>query len=331
MEKIMRFLKVLRKSLISALCLAILFSLSSAVMAEKPSDRGKPLDVIEKSNGYPSGPHFNLNIHGKDPDTFTCDEVIPGGKSVFIDEYGDSTIQYITNKKSNVTDLIAIDLCAECFSPDYDPVKVMLPYEELGFYAFARIRGKPDNGSNTEPSSVLLFPNLVVEACNDTNPENPDFPNYTQCPDDPLLALGLITFRDVYDATPQGFVRFDPGTTKGKGKSKAIDITRLFKWSGWICEEAIMDIDGDGIIDSYVPDDYDLDGQVDPGDGSVDIDDVIIWLQTEQPIGCTEYDDEWIMNIADLVVTEQTISNDGVKLLKVRFYPVETTFFEPQQ
>ena len=42
----------------------------------------------------------------------------------------------------------------------------------------------------------------------------------------------------------------------------------------------------------------------------------------------TYYENEWILNIADLVVTDQNISNDGVKLLKLRFYPVATTLYE---
>lgn len=311
-----------------ALFFAILVSGIPMASAEKPADHGKPPDVIAKSNGYPSGPHDNLNAHGKDPAIFSCQDELPGGKSIFIDEDGDSTIQYVTNKKSNVTDLIALDPCAESFGPDFDPAKVMLPYEELGFYVFARVRGKPNNGNPAGESSVYLFPNLVVEACNDTNPENPDFPDYTECPDDPLLALGLIRFREVYDATPEGFVRFDSASTKGKGHAKAVDITRLFKWSGWVCDASLVDINEDGILDAYVPGDYDLDTLIDPGDGSVDSDDVIIWLGLNPLVGCTEYDDEWILNIADLVVTEQPIVNDGVKLLKIRFYPVETTWFE---
>ena len=37
----------------------------SAAMAAKPQDAGnKGMDVIAKSNGFPSGPHFNMNIHG---------------------------------------------------------------------------------------------------------------------------------------------------------------------------------------------------------------------------------------------------------------------------
>lgn len=39
------------------------------------------------------------------------------------------------------------------------------------------------------------------------------------------------------------------------------------------------------------------------------------------------YDNVWIFNIADVVVQEQTITNDGTKLLRVRFYPVATTEF----
>jgi hypothetical protein len=302
------------KHMIRAVMFVFVFGVSVSMAA-------KPQDVIEKSNGYPSGAHFNLNMHGKDVDTFTCDKT-PGGNSVFISEYGASTVQYISNKKSSVEELITLDPCAESF--DNDPAKVMLPHEEQGFYVFARLRGKPNNGSNHgEPSSVLLYPNDVVELCNDdpANPD-PDFPDYTNC----LLPLGLITIRDVYDATPEGFVRFDPIETKGKGKGKAIDITRLFMWSGWVID-ASLDTSGpdavpDGVIDEYdVPVDYDFDG---------DIDSVVLqlWLQAQAILGlATYYVNEWVLNIADLVVTEQDIINDGGKLLKIRFYPVATTEF----
>jgi hypothetical protein len=39
----------------------------------------------------------------------------------------------------------------------------------------------------------------------------------------------------------------------------------------------------------------------------------------------TFYDNVWIFNIADVVIPEQTITNDGTRLLQVRFYPVATT------
>ena len=220
-----------------------------------PAMAGEPQDVIEKSSSYPSGPHFNLNIHEKDPLTFSCKEVLPGRKSTFIiDEYGESAIQYITNKKSTVTDLIVLKPCAGCFNdpPDDTPAKVMLPYEEEGFYVYARSRAKSNKEQNDgDSSSIILYPNLVVEACNDTGPASPDFPVYLECPDDPQLTLGLSNIRDVYNASPEGFVRFDPATSKGKEMAKPVDIMRPFKWAGWVWEASIVDTNEDGNIDAY--------------------------------------------------------------------------------
>ena len=155
-----------------------------------PVMAAKPLPVIESSNGYPSGPHFNLNIHSKS-DNFVCDST-EGGGSVFVSEYGISTVSYVTNKKSGVTELVALDKCAEEF--DGDPALVQLPYEAQGYFVFAAVKGRPNNGNNALESSVILSPNLVRQACNDKNIPNPEFPTYTECPDDSLLALGLIVF-----------------------------------------------------------------------------------------------------------------------------------------
>jgi hypothetical protein len=187
---------------------------ASTALAAKPdgSDPGKQ-DVIAKSNGFPSGAHFNLNIHGKN-DSFVCDPTA-GGNSVFVDEYGPANIQYVTNRKSSLTELTVLDPCAV----DGGTAKVQLPYEQQGFYVFARVKGKPNNGKNGEESSIILYPNSVVGACND-DPLNPDpnFGNYTSC-DEALLPLGLIIGPDVYLAEPEQYVRFDPAVTKGKGKS----------------------------------------------------------------------------------------------------------------
>jgi len=323
---------------------ALVFGASIA-MAAKPDGSNETKNVIAMSNGFPSGMHFNLNIHGKKAD-FDGDPE-PGGKSVFILEYslidGESEpipehIQYVSNKKASVYELTVLDPLAEYF--DGDPAKVQLPYKVMvddtptpaeGYYVFARILGKPNNSSNDgDPSSIILYPNVVVEACND--PGNEDFGDLTNCPDDPLLALGLIIKDAVYEATPEEFVRFDPATTsKGKGKSKAVDITPLFTYAGWVVD-ARLDTSGpegvpDGVIDEYdVPSDY-------TGDSIINADDIEPWLNAMaalDPPMAWYFEGEWILNIADLVITEQGLVNDGTKLLQVRFYPVDTTEFTPK-
>ena len=306
----------MKKSINFSLSVAFILILLSLF---NPAMAAKPLPVIGFSNGYPSGPHDNLNIHGKSD--FICD-ASEGGNSVFISEYGDSTITYVTNRKSSVTELIVLDKCAESF--DETPAKVQLPYESEGFYVFAATKATPNNGNNAEQSSVILSPNLVRQACNDTDPANPDFPTYTECPDDNLLALGLIVGNNVYEATDIGFVRFEDPDAKGRGKSTGKEITDLFKWTGWVFD-ASLDISGDGIIDANdVPLSYDL-----GGNGVIDPAEYENWLDDQNAAGlATYYENEWILNIADLVVTDQNISNDGVKLLKLRFYPVATTLYE---
>ena len=333
-------------AILSVIVVASMILGTSLAMAAKPDGSNGTKDVIAKSNGFPSGEHYNLNIHGKKAD-YAGDQT-PGGNSVFILEYslsdpqtGDPIpehIQYVSNKKASVSGLKVLDPLAEAF--DGDPAKVQLPYEADGYYVFGRILGKPNNGKLEPVSSIILYPNEVVEACNDTDPENPDFPGYTECPDDPLLALGLIVGPNLYTAEPEGYVRFDPEVTKGKGKSKATDITRLFTYSGWVVD-ATLDIAepyGEITIDDVPLGDYDNDLSTDPNhdynnDGAEDEFDVEDWLTDMaalDPPMAWYFKEEWIFNIADLVVTEQGLVNDGTKLVQIRFYPVDSTTFTPK-
>ena len=281
----------------------------------------KPVDVISLSNGYPSGAHYNLNIHGKE--AYTCDNA-EGGNSVFISEHGDSTIGYITNRKSSVSELTVLDKCGEDF--DSNSAKVQLPYESQGYYVFAVVKGKPSNGSDGEDSSVIMFPNLVTQACNDIDLSNPNFPTYRECPDDDLLVLGLIAGNNVYEATNAGLVRLGD---EARGKSRATEITALFMWTGWVYD-VILDTNGDGTINmDDVPLTYDSEENGGNGSGVIDKEEFEDWQSDSKYVGLARYyENEWILNIADLVATDQAISNDGTKLLKVRFYPVETSVYE---
>lgn len=306
-----------------------------------PALAAKPMNIIEKSNGFPSGHHFNLNLHGRD-DGFSGGD--SGGKSVFIGISGNSTIEYVSNKKSSETDLYVIDPLAECF--DGDPARVFLPYkinigDEItpdivsagGYYVFGRILGKPQNGSEDSSSSILIWPTFVIQSCNCTGDEA-EFGNLRECLEDGGdLALGLITTQgNLFGVDEAGFYRFpdpEPEKGKGKGKSKASEITQLFKWSGYVTDNSSLDSNGpeglpDGYLDEYdVPAAYDTNGT--PG---IQEDELIDWLEYLESIGeVIHYENEWIFDIADLVVAGQTVTNDGAKLFQIRFYPVNTTEF----
>ncbi len=348
----------MKKTILFCLVAGIILTFTPSVMAkEKP---GKPQDVIARSNGFPSGQHFNLNIHGKKYE-YLC-EPAPGGNSVFILEYtsdyttpeAKSIIQYVSNKRSSSTQLEVLDPCDRLFRnpPDDDPVKVMLPHDiEVdgatisagGFYVFGRILGKPNNGRNKVESNILLYPNVVTEACNDDpDTPDPDFGDYTSCDEVPL---GLIVGENLYTAEPEYYERFKSGATKGKGKSKATDITPLFTYEGWAVDER-LDISGDGIIDvndipvgawtiiesfGFDPNLFDDDPTFGNSNDLIDL--ITEWLLFQAALQTPMawyFTPTWIFNVADLVVTEQGLVNDGAKLLQLRFYPVATTEFTPR-
>jgi hypothetical protein len=309
------------------------------VLGISPVMAAKPLDIIYRSNGFPSGKHFNLNLHGRDPANFTGDPT-PGGKSVFIGLYGDSTVEYFSNKRNRSnTELTVLDPLAEPF--DGDAAQVYLPYNihdesdnttkpADGYYVFGRILGKPNNGASGNESSILLYPNFVATAANATDNSTDGWP-FGFDPDADLLGLGLVTTQgNLYKSTPEGFVRFDPPTDdpneKGKGekrgKSKAVDITSLFEWTGYVSDNLTLDSNANGYLDvGDVPADQD-------GDLDIDEDDLVLWLEYLVSIGeAVKYEEAWIFDIADMVISGQTVANDGTKLFQVRFYPVATTEF----
>jgi hypothetical protein len=158
-----------------------------------------------------------------------------------------------------------------------------------------------------------------------------DVSNY----DEDLVPIGLITWNAIYEAGDEAFYRFDDPDAKGRGKSTAREMTQLFVFNGWVVDPSL---DTNSELDDGIPDgritiedvplgDYDLDDLTSDdrdynNDGAVDELDIVAWLTDAALLGlATEYEDEWIFNIADLVTTEGDILNDGTKLFQTRFYP----------
>ena len=124
-----------RKIVMVAIALTLIALLlgASAVMAAKPQKSGSGKDVIAMSNGFPSGAHYNLNIHGK-KESYDCTPYDPLSEDhnvINIPEYGEATISYVSGKKVKVDELTVFDACAESF--DGDPAEVWLPREDSGF------------------------------------------------------------------------------------------------------------------------------------------------------------------------------------------------------
>lgn len=331
--------------------LAIAVALTFTLAAVSTVSAGKPAEVVEWSNGFPSGPHFNLNIHGKKPD-YTCDSE-PGGGSVFVPEYGYSEIQIIQNKKSSISELTVHDKCAF----DDDVVKVQLP---KGHYqVYARILAKPKK--NGEFREVSFSPKLI-EACNDITNYDPTgdgivnvddlllvdingdglidaldnhdlnndgvvdqldvdiwtstFGDMIECADSALIGLGIVTGNGAFTQDSQSLERT-------KGKSKAVNITEMLMYSGIVFDTS-LDLNGDGDLTlDDLTDDQD-------GDGDIDLVDFEMWIDTLENANLVvdaRTEPIWIFDIADLVVYGWNYQNNGSKLVQIRFYPDEQTVY----
>ena len=315
----------------------------------------KPIDVIDLSNGYPSGYHHNLNVHGEDPTkTIDCTPD-PDGNSVWVanaddpstpnEENMENTIQYFSNSKKNNrhSDYAVTDKCAEAF--DGDPARVRIPYDSEGYYVYARVPGNHQNTGGT--SSVTMIPDPNIVACDlDSDPNN-NFKDLEHCDEnnDPdLILLGFVSAGGVWDYNTQSetFEEVDNSLNvkggKGKGKSKGTDITGLFVWSGLLCHDAtidqallILDFNGDLVIDAQDIIDQGLLAVYD-----TDSDGVISGLEFNAYLkiifdsgvlaGLCEFKEfQWVLTVADLVIVDHNIQADGIKLWKLRFYPKATT------
>jgi hypothetical protein len=129
-----------------------------------------------------------------------------------------------------------------------------------------------------------------------------------------LLGLGIVTGSGA-------FSRDNQTLSRATGKSKAVNITEMFMYSGLIFDTS-LDLDGD---DDLTLDDLDTDLD---GDGDIDGDDFELWIVELVAAGSVvdaRTEPIWIFDIADLVVYGWDYKNNGSKLVQIRFYPDDQT------
>ena len=246
-----------------ALTLVALLVGASVVMAAKPQNSGSGKDVIALSNGFPSGPHETLNIHGKKAD-YQCIECVPCATCeppvqcnvVNIPEYTTDgvKISYVSGRKVKIDELTVFDSCAGFDDPgEEDGAEVWLPYEEQGYWVFARATGKPAKG---DPNDPLYEPRQIIFQNDENSPVAYSLFGEVTNPDEiPLvLPLGVITKDGAYKVMSTNeldeylLVRFDSEPAgKGRGKNVGKDITDMFMWSGWVFHGS-LDLNGDGSV-----------------------------------------------------------------------------------
>ena len=331
-----------RLATITAVVALAAFGFAGTAQAGKPVDNdGNPL-----GNGFPSGPHFNLNILGKQLN-FTCPEVDPEdlGHVIFVPREvpGGDKIQIIVESgkkgpKNNpdATDLEVVDPCTETF-PDFlngaeDPAVFRLPKNADGYAVYARITGKPTD------DPTFTFTDRTITLVEDENGND-------------LLLLGVIigsqTFVAICDLPDEPCELIRTDTTKSdKGVQKAKEITAIFEFSGLVC---IEDIAGE-LFDDFCALDPDppfclptdlccLDGILaggecllltdalfDDGGGNFACDNAddfgsgVDWEPVDAQ--CKSFADEWIFNIEDFVNVLFEAENNGSYNVQLRFYPL---------
>jgi hypothetical protein len=305
---------------------------------------GKPVDAngIPFGNGFPSGPHYNLNIIGKKAD-FSCpapefiESVQVYGNVIFIPrDQGTDPITILMESGTKgpkgapgIAELQVTDWCTESF-PDFgaskgDSAILRLPQNDNGYAVYARITGKP--GDNGEPSATIV-PSLFYvedEAGND------------------LILLGLVDRQGTATFSSDGMTLYRTSTdSTGKGVQRATNVTPLFEWTGEVCyvqadydiycqgactplDLCCVDKDANGAYDlcnllTDVGVDPDLDGNLQCPVDYTDADGTFLYIAVTAQ--CKSYDNEWVFNIADFVGYLWNIDTTGTYVIQVRFYPL---------
>jgi hypothetical protein len=326
----------------------IMTMIIALLIVSVPADAKKPQrevngQMVYVGNGYPSGPHFNLQFLAKWLDTFICptdaeyESETPDKNVIYVPRGPDRDIGVLVESgrrgpKNSIdqTVLEVTDWCSRDFpDPENDDAALRLPPDPVGYLVYARITGKPlDDEGNSH------FANLggCLRYAEDFTGNN-------------LILLGLVSSDgDSYVPTCDG--SDTPGDTiplvrtngsHGKGVKKATNITNIFLWSGDVCDIVTTvadsnstfccvdaDSSADGVYEHCDP--LDTVGIGDPLACPIsytgEIDGTFgIWPYTTVYASCSDYTNEWVFNVADFVGYLWSVESSGAYNIKVRFYP----------
>ncbi len=218
-----------------------------SVSAAKGGIPGKSVAVQMNSNGFPSGPHINLNIHGRDLGWNGCQDVEGPPKSddndlghninTPIEGIGD--ILFVSNKKSNNPNMTVWDNCTQgVHASDTDPAKVQIPPNgDDGWFVYWRMHA--GNNNNQVLANVTFSPNLnLLAMCNDNSTINIiNFSEFNDCQDmndDFIMPIAQVHSDGIFSSDGEKITKWDQ-IGKGKNRQLAADVTDLFMWSGTVC------------------------------------------------------------------------------------------------
>lgn len=266
-------------------------------------------------NGFPSGPHYNLNVIGK-KDSFTCpsQEYDANGAPI----YGNVIfVPEVTKTDLSVQDPVQIIFESGLKGPKSDPTitelqvrdwcsgflgtgsaTILLPKNDAGYDVYARALAKPTNTPNVRIDPSLVW--LQDEYGND------------------LYYLGTLGSVDYFSWGMNTFYR-------KKGKSPGLDITPLFEYTGEVCY-LTAPLDSSGYTVKPL---CGLDSNSDGIYEDIVLKDLVKYPTTGCPTNyveiatgyCKTYTETWVFNIADFAQYLWSLDNNGVKLLQIRFYP----------
>jgi hypothetical protein len=269
-KKIQGGIEMTKKVLTTLLIGGFILGLCSSVNAGKPTKGDPP---VFNGNGYPSGPHYNLNIHGKkadyqcSPETWECTTV-------------DEVVTKYASEGECITSCDVPDTCNRVYGG-----VINLPFDNVDENgeiiegeAFRILIESGRKGPKGAPSITEL---QVTDSCAGFPVDDPDAsfrlpknsdgyavyaritgktgvdtraiftsPDFVYVEDEngnDLIELGQIVGTEITEINADSITIYRSTATKGNKVSKATDISTLFDYNGTVC-----------YFDSYDPvDDFD--------------------------------------------------------------------------